>query len=147
MGLWHTNGSPNLRQKTKLIIINKKTKKIKTRICKVIDFAVPDDRSIKLKESEKKDKYFDFAKELGKLGNMKVTIIPIVNGAFGTLSKGVLTGLENLDVVGRRETSQTTAVLRTALILSPGALRRLPVSQNPVNDHQQTLMWKTQMCK
>ena len=75
-----------------LIITNKKKK----RTCKIIDFAVPADHRIKLKEFEKKDKYFDLARELKKLWNMKVTIIPIVIGAFGTVTKGLLKGLEAL---------------------------------------------------
>ena len=48
---------------------------------------------------------------------MKVTIIPIVIGAFGTVTKGLLKGLEDLEVRGRVETSQTTPLLRTARIL------------------------------
>ena len=48
---------------------------------------------------------------------MKVMIIPIVIGAFGTLTKGLLKGLEDLDVGERVETIQTTALLRTARIL------------------------------
>ena len=48
---------------------------------------------------------------------MKVTIIPIVIGTFGTVSKGLLKGLEDLGVGGRVETIQTTALLRTARIL------------------------------
>ena len=48
---------------------------------------------------------------------MKVTIIPIVIGAFGTVTKGVLNGLEDMEVGGRMETIQTTALLRTAIIL------------------------------
>ena len=43
---------------------------------------------IKLKECEKKDKYHDLARELKKLWNMKVTIVLIVTGAFGTITKG-----------------------------------------------------------
>ncbi len=66
-----------------LIIINKKK-----RICKIVDFAVPADHRINLKESEKKDKYLDLPRELKKLWNMQVTIIPIVIGAFGTVTKG-----------------------------------------------------------
>ena len=42
---------------------------------------------MKLKECKKKDKYLDIARELKKLWNMKVTIIPIVIGAFGTVIK------------------------------------------------------------
>ena len=49
---------------------------------KIVDFTVPTDHRIKLKESEKKDKYLDLARELKKLWNMKVTIIPIAIGAF-----------------------------------------------------------------
>ncbi len=52
-----------------------------------------------------------------KLWNMKVTIIPIVIGAFGTVTKGLLKGLEDLEVGGRVETIQTTALLKTARIL------------------------------
>ena len=52
-----------------------------------------------------------------KLWNMKVTIIPIVIGAFGTVTKGLLKGLEHLEVGGQVETIQTTALLRTVRIL------------------------------
>ena len=48
-----------------LIMINKKK-----RTCKIVDFAVPADHRIKLKECEKKDKYLDLARELKKLWNM-----------------------------------------------------------------------------
>ena len=51
---------------------------------------MPADHRIKLKESEKKDEYLDVARELKKLWNMKMTIIPIVIGAFGTVTKGLL---------------------------------------------------------
>ena len=47
------------------------------RICKIVDFAVPADHRIKLKECEKKDKYLDLARELKSLESMKVTIVPI----------------------------------------------------------------------
>ena len=58
-----------------------------------------------------------FARELKNLWNMKVTIIPIVIGAFGTVTKGLLKGLEDLEVRGRVEIIQTTAFLRTVRIL------------------------------
>ena len=48
---------------------------------------------------------------------MKVTFVPIVIGALGTVTKGSLKGLEDLEVGGRVETMQTTALLRTARIL------------------------------
>ena len=97
---------------------NQQKKKKKKRICQIVDFAVPADHRIKLKECEKKDKYLDFARELKKkLWNMKVIIIPIVIGAFVTVTKRLLKGLEDLEVGGQVETIQTTALLRTARIL------------------------------
>ena len=64
-----------------------------------------------------KDKYLDVARELKKLWNMKLTIIPIVIGAFDTVTKGLLKGLEDLEVGGRVEIIQTTTFLRTARIV------------------------------
>ena len=48
-----------------------------------------------------KDKYLDLARELKKLWSMKVTIVSIMIGAFGTITKGLLKGLEDMEV-GRR---------------------------------------------
>ena len=48
---------------------------------------------------------------------MKVTIVPIVICAFGTVTKGLLKGLEDLEVSGRVETIQMTVLLKTARIL------------------------------
>ena len=95
-----------------LIIINKKKK-----ICKIVDFAVPADHRINLKESEKKDKYLDLARELKKLWNMRLTVVPIVIGVLGTITQGLLKGLEDLEIGRRTETIQTRALLRTARIL------------------------------
>ena len=118
-----------------LIIINKRK-----RICKIVDFAVPADHRINLKEGEKKDKYLDLARELKKLWDMIVTIVPIVIGALGTVTKELLKGLVDLEVGGRVETiaedGQNTET-------SPGDLRRLAVTQTPVKNHLLILMWKT----
>ena len=76
-----------------LIIINNNNKKKGT--CKIVDFAVPADHRIKLKEKEQKDKYLDLARELKQMWNMKVTIILIVIGDFGTVSEELLKGLED----------------------------------------------------
>ena len=48
---------------------------------------------------------------------MKVTIVSIVIGALGTITKGLLKGLEDLEVGGRVETIQMTRLLRTPRIL------------------------------
>ena len=48
---------------------------------------------------------------------MKETIIPIVIGALGMVTKGLLKGLEDLEVDDRVEYIQTTALLKTVRIL------------------------------
>ena len=111
MGLWRTDGSPNLGQKTRPYSNQQK------RICKIVDFAVQADRRIKVKEYEKKDKYLDLARGLKKLRNMKVTFIPIMIGVFGTVTQGLLKWLEDLEIGGRVVTIKTIALLRTARIL------------------------------
>ena len=106
MGLWHTHGSPNLGQKTKPYSIQQKK-----RTCKIVDFAVPANHRIKLKECEKKVKCHDLARELKKQWNMKVI------DAFGTVTKRILKELKDLEAGGRLETIQTPALLRMARIL------------------------------
>ena len=59
---------------------------------------------------------------------MKVTVIPIVIGAVGTVTKGLVKGLENLEI--RDQNTEK----------SPVDLRRLIVTQIPVKDHQRQLM-------
>ncbi len=52
-----------------------------------------------------------------KLWNMKVTMVPIVIAAFGTITKGLLKVLQDEEIGGRVETIQMTELLRTARIL------------------------------
>ncbi len=40
-------------------------------------------------------------------------MVPIAIAAFGTVTKGLLKGLEDLEVGGRVETIQTTVLLKT----------------------------------
>ena len=65
----------------------------------------------------KYDQYLNLARELKKLWNMKVTIILIVIGAFGTVTKGLLKEMEDLKVGGWVEAILATRLLRTARIL------------------------------
>ena len=86
----------------------------------------------------KKDKYLDLARELKKLRNMQVAIVPIVIGAFGTLIKGLLKGLKALEVGKQVETIQTTALLKTERILRRvletwGDLLSLKLLWKPIN--------------
>ena len=60
--------------------------------------------TVKLKESEKKDEYLDLARESKKPWSMKVTTVPIVIGALGTVTEGLLKGLEDLEIREQVET-------------------------------------------
>ncbi len=68
-----------------------------------MDFAVPVDCWMKIKENEKRD--------------MKATVMPIIISALGTVTKSLIKGLEVLEIVGRAETIQSTPLLRSARIL------------------------------
>ena len=59
--------------------------------------------------------------------NLKMTIIPIVIGAFGTVTKGLLKGLKDLEVCERVETIQNYNIIDNGQNTekSPGDLRRL----------------------
>ena len=75
-----------------------------------MDFAVTAD--LRENKSQQKQRY-DLAKELKKLRNMKMTAIPIVVGALGTIPKGLVMGLEDLEIRGQVETIQSPALLRS----------------------------------
>ena len=64
-----------------MVVVDKKE-----RSCKIIDFAVPGDR-IEEKEKDKIEKYQDLGRELQKIWNVKVKIIPLSVGSLGALPK------------------------------------------------------------
>ena len=68
---WDTNRSRNLGQTTRPSDYQQQQKK--KRICRIVDFAVQADHKVKLKKSEKRDKYQDLSRELKKQ-NKKQTI-------------------------------------------------------------------------
>ena len=84
---WDTNGSPNLAQTTRSSDNQQKRENLQN--CRLCCPGWPQS-----KESKKKDKYLDLASELKNLWNMKVTMIPIVISALGTITKGLVQGLE-----------------------------------------------------
>ena len=87
-----------------------------------MDFAVPC-----RPHSEKKS--LDLARELKKLSNMRVTVIPIVLGSLGTVPKGFEMELVGLEIEERIKTIQTTAFkICQHTGKSPGDLRRLAVT-------------------
>ena len=63
-----------------LEVINKKN-----RYCQLVNFAVPANHRVKIKESEKIDNYLDFVKKQKMLWNMRVTVLAFVVGALETV--------------------------------------------------------------
>ena len=82
-----------------------------------MDYAIRVEHRVKSKESEKRDKYLELARALKKLWNMKMTVIQIVIGTVGIVTKGLVKGIEDLERRERVETIQTTAWLRSGRIL------------------------------
>ena len=72
---------------------------------------------VKIKESKKRDKYLDLAKEPMKLGNMQMMVIPTVIGTLGTVPKGLEKRLQELDIGWQIEIIWTTALLRLDRVL------------------------------
>ena len=65
-----------------LVVVDKKE-----RSCKLIDFAVPGDSRIEEEGKDKIEKYQDLGRELQKIWNVKVKIVPLVEGSLGPIPK------------------------------------------------------------
>ena len=91
-----------LARQPDVIIINKKEN-----TSRIVNFVVPADLRVKLKVGENRGKYLDRTRELKKkLWNLKMTVIPFVIAALGTITSGLVQGLEDLEIRGRGETSK-----------------------------------------
>ena len=92
MGLWHTHGSPNLGQKIRPNNNNRERERGRERErenlqnCGLCCPGWAQNKTERMWKEEPRT-----CKRIWKkLWNMKVTIIPIVIGAFGTVTKGLL---------------------------------------------------------
>ena len=95
-----------------LVVVDKKE-----RICKIIDFAVPGDTRIEEKEKDKIEKYQDLRRELQKVWNVKVKIIPLVVGSLGAIPKQFGNRLKQIGITAGTAQVQNTVLLGTARIL------------------------------
>ena len=89
----------------------------KERGCKIIDFAVPGDSRIEEKEKDKIEKYQDLGRELQKIWNVKVKIIPLVVGSLGVIPKQFYNRLKQIGITVGTAQVQMTVLLGTAIIL------------------------------
>ena len=84
---------PILTRRSDLVLINKNR-----RTCHSENFAIPTEHRMKMKESEKRNKYLHLATEKAA---ERVTMIPIVFGALGIVPKSLEMKLEELKINGR----------------------------------------------
>ena len=82
-----------------------------------LDFAVPGDSRIEEKKKEKIEKYQDLRKELRKICNMRVKIIPLVVGSLGTIPRQFGNRLKETGITTEIGQVQKTILLGTARIL------------------------------
>ena len=108
---WDTKGTPNLGQTT-----GPREGQQEKRTYQIVDVAIPADHRVKLND-EKRDKYLDLARELKKLWNIKVTVIPFVVNVLATILRGLGKELENSEIWGQVDTIQTRALLKSDRIL------------------------------
>ena len=91
------------------------------RICKIIDFTVRGDSRIEEKEKDKIEKYQDLGRELQKIRNVEVKIIPLVVGSLGAIPKQFGNRLKQIGITARTAQVQDTVLLGTARILIKGS--------------------------
>ena len=73
---------------------------------------------------------------------MKVTIIPIVIGALGTVTKGIIKGTGRLGCWRTSGDHLNYSIIENGRNTekSPGDLRKLAITQTPVKEYQLMLM-------
>ena len=99
-------------QRPDLVVVDKKE-----RSCKIIDFAVPGDSRIEEKEKDKIEKYQEVGRELQKIWNVKVKIIPLVVSSLGAIPKQFGNRLKQIGIAVGTAQVQKTVLLGTARIL------------------------------
>ena len=114
-GLWnqavHTDREVTANRPD-IIIKNKKEK-----TCTVIDVAIPADRNVVQKEAEKKLKYKSLCIEIQRMLNLKCTIVPVIIGATGIVTRSLKKNLETIPVKHSIDSLQKTAILGTSHII------------------------------
>ena len=92
-----------------------KNKKEKT--CPLIDVAIPADRNVVQKEAEKKLTYRSLCIEIQRMWNLKCTIVPVIIGATGIVTRSLRKNLEAVPGKHSIDSLQNTAILGTSHII------------------------------
>jgi len=95
-----------------IIIKNQKEK-----TCTLIDVAIPADRNVVQKEAEKNLKYKSFCIEIKRIWNLKCTIVPVIIGATGVVTRSLKKNLEAVPGKHSIDSLQKTAIHGTSHII------------------------------
>jgi hypothetical protein len=95
-----------------IIIKNKKEK-----TCTLIDVAIPADRNVVQKAAEKTLKYKSLCIEIQRMWNLKCTIIPVISGATGIVTRSRRKNLEAVPGKHSLDSLQKTAILGTSHVI------------------------------
>jgi len=95
-----------------MIIKNNKEKR-----CTLIDVAIPADRNVVQKEAEKKLKYKNSCIEIQRMWNLKCTIIPVIIGATGIVTRSLRKKLKAVPGKHSIDSPQKTAIIGTSHII------------------------------
>ena len=79
-----------------------------------IDFAIPGDRNVIKKETEKVLKYNELTIEIHHMRNVKAKVTPVIIGATGTISQSSIQYLSNIPGKHEIKELQKTAIVGTA---------------------------------
>ena len=83
----------------------------------LIDVATPADRNVVQKEAEKKLKYKSLCIEIQRMWNLKCTIIPVIIGATGIVTRSLRKNLEAVPGKHSIDSLQKTAMFGTSHII------------------------------
>ena len=89
----------------------------KEKTCTLIDVAIPANRNVVQMEAEKKLKYKSLCIEIQRMWNLKCTIVPIIIGATGIVTRSLRKNLETVPGKHLIDSLQKTAILGTSHII------------------------------
>jgi len=107
----HTDREVTANRPDKII----KKRKVKT--CTLIDVAITADRNVVQREAVKKLKYKSLCTEILRVWNLKCTIVPVIIGATGIVTRNLRKNVESVAGKHSIDSLQKTAILGTAHII------------------------------
>jgi hypothetical protein len=93
------------------------TKNKKDKTCTLIDVATPADRNVVQKKAEKRLKYKSLCIEIQRMWNLKCTIVPVIIGATGIVTRSLRKNLEAVPGKHSIDSVQKTAIVGTSHII------------------------------